>query len=150
MDIRTFDTSTSAAPPPAGVLIARVARVVRQRLERAVRPVGLNQRQLVALGYLRDHGPSAQRDLGHSLRMDASSLVCLLNELEDGGLVARRRDPADRRRGIVELSPKGAEVLGKVDEALAAIDEEILAGLDPDERATLRALLARLPAGQGI
>ena len=63
MNTRTLDPPTDGAAPPASVLIARVGRVVRQRLEQAVRPVGLHQRQLVALTYLRDHGPSAQSAL---------------------------------------------------------------------------------------
>jgi DNA-binding MarR family transcriptional regulator len=148
IDPRTLERSTNAARPlPAAVLIARVGRVVRQGMEQALEPVGLRQRQLVALGYLRDHGPSAQRALAHSLRMDASSLVCLLNELEDRSLVARRRDPADRRRGIVELSAEGERVLCRVDKSVAALDEEILTGLDDEERDALRSMLARLPAG---
>jgi DNA-binding MarR family transcriptional regulator len=134
---------------PASVLIARIARLVRSRLEAALGPSGLRQRQLVALSYLRDHGPTRQQALAQSLCMDASTLVCLLNELEDRDLVARRRDSEDRRRGILELTDHGRDALGESDAALAEIDAEILADLDQTERADLRALLGRL-SGVGL
>ena len=81
--------------------------------------------------------------------MDASSLVCLLNDLEDRDLIARRRDREDRRRGILELTDHGRATLTEIDTALAEIDAEILADLDESERAELRALLGRL-SGVGL
>jgi DNA-binding MarR family transcriptional regulator len=134
---------------PASVLIARVARLVRSRLDVALGPSELRQRQLVALSYLRDHGPARQQALAQSLCMDASSLVCLLNDLEDRDLIARRRDREDRRRGILELTEHGREALAEIDAALAEIDAEILGDLDESERADLRALLGRL-SGVGL
>ncbi len=137
-------SSGTRADLPAAVLIARVARLVRSRLDAALGPSELRQRQLVALSYLRDHGPARQQALAQSLCMDASSLVCLLNDLEDRDLIARRRDREDRRRGILELTDHGREALAASDAALAEIDTEILAGLDESERAELRSLLGRL------
>jgi DNA-binding MarR family transcriptional regulator len=134
---------------PAAVLIARIARLVRSRLEAALGPSGLRQRQLVALSYLRDHGPTRQQALAGSLCMDASTLVCLLNELEDRGLVVRRRDDKDRRRGILELTEEGGAMLAEVDAALAEIDAEILYDLDAAERTELVSLLGRL-SGVGL
>jgi len=138
----------ASAAPAASVLIARVARVVRQRLERALEPIGLRQRQLVALGYLREHGPAPQQALARSLCMDASSLVCLLNDLEDRELIVRGRDRSDRRRGVLELTEEGRRTMREIDRALERIDEDILVDLDQDERQALRALLIRLGAGE--
>jgi DNA-binding MarR family transcriptional regulator len=140
---------TSTASLPASVLIARVARLVRSRLEAALGPSELRQRELVALTYLRNHGPARQQALAQSLCMDASSLVCLLNDLEDRDLIARRRDREDRRRGILELTDHGRAVLDKVDAALGEIDAEILFDLDEAERTELCSLLGRL-SGVGL
>jgi DNA-binding MarR family transcriptional regulator len=128
------------------VLITRMARAMRKQFERAVAPLGLRARHLVALTHLKDHGPSPQQTLIEVLGLDASNLVALLNELEDANLIVRRRDRADRRRGIIELSADGEQVLIEVDLALAAVDDEILASLSADERATLNDLLARAGA----
>jgi DNA-binding MarR family transcriptional regulator len=144
---RTADDAAVALP--AAVLIARVARLVRSRLDAALGPSELRQRQLVALSYLRDHGPARQQALAQSLCMDASSLVCLLNDLEDRDLIARRRDREDRRRGILELTDHGRAALVESDAALVEIDAEILGDLDEAERAELRFLLGRL-GGVGL
>jgi DNA-binding MarR family transcriptional regulator len=138
------NSCASADELPAAVLIARVARRVRSRIRAALGPTELRQRHLVALSCLRDHGPARQQALAQSLCMDASSLVCLLNDLEDRDLIARRRDREDRRRGILELTDHGRATLTEIDAALAEIDAEILADLDESERTDLRALLGRL------
>jgi DNA-binding MarR family transcriptional regulator len=130
--------------PLATVLLARVARAVRQQFEAAVRPLGLRQRQIVALGYLRGHGPTAQQRLAEQLCMDPSSLVCLLNDLEERDLVVRQRDRSDRRRGLIALSKRGELALAAVDQALARVEDAILCELDGAERCLLRDLLARL------
>jgi DNA-binding MarR family transcriptional regulator len=135
-------------PVQATVLIARIARVVRQRFEQVLAPIGLRQRHVVALSYLRGHGPTAQQKLADRLRMDASSMVCLLNDLEESELVVRNRDRTDRRRAVVELSPQGESALSDVDQALTIVEEEMLTGLDRDERALLHALLAKLDFGE--
>ena len=145
-----------APPPPqplavpgtarSTVLITRLARAMRRRFEQAVAPLGLRARHLVALTHLKDHGPSAQQTLIEALGLDASNLVALLNELEDAGLIVRSRDRADRRRGIIELSPEGERMLMEVDRALEAVDDEILFALSSEDRAMLNDLLARAGA----
>src|SRR5580704_18121171 len=76
------EAAASAQPPAqASVLIARIARVVRQRFEQVLTPLGLSQRDVIALTYLRGHGPTPQQLLAERLRLDASSMVCLLNVL---------------------------------------------------------------------
>ena len=127
-----------------------MARAMRRRFEQAIAPLGLRARHMVALTHLNDHGPSPQQALIEALGLDASNLVALLNELEDADLIVRRRDRADRRRGIIHLSPEGERVLALVDRALEAVDDEMLAALSSDERATLNELLARAGAGGSL
>ena len=139
-----MSTVDKAVPAHATVLIARLARAVRKRFELTLSPLGLRQRHVVALSYLRGHGPTAQQTLAESLCMDASSTVCLLNELEDDDLVVRQRDRSDRRRALIELSAGGERALRQVDQALQSVEDEILADLSIEERAVLHRLLSRL------
>lgn len=136
--------SGSRAATSSSLLIAQLARGMRRRLEQAVTPLGLRPRQLLALHHLRERGPSAQQTLVELLGIDASNLVAVLNDLEDAGLIERRRDRADRRRAIIELSENGKQLLEDLDRALHHIDDEILTALTAAERATLNALLARV------
>jgi MarR family transcriptional regulator, lower aerobic nicotinate degradation pathway regulator len=103
--------------------------------------LGVRPRHVVALTVLRDRGGSSQADLAGLLQIDRTNLVGLLNELEAEGWIERRRSPEDRRRHLVELTSAGAERLSKVEFALAAIEDHVLAALDPAQRATLYDLL---------
>jgi DNA-binding MarR family transcriptional regulator len=141
-------TETSApASTTSSVLIAILARGMRDRIERALAPLGIRARHLLALNHLREHGASAQQTLLDVVGIDPSNLVGLLNELEDAGLILRRRDRSDRRRGVIELSRKGERALRAVDRALEAVDAEVLATLTPDEREQLHGLLSRAASG---
>ena len=74
----------------------------------------------------------------------SEELERLLDELEERGLVERRRDPADRRRHIVELTPDGKRALAKLRALAGRLEDEFLAQLDEGERAQLHELLVRL------
>jgi DNA-binding MarR family transcriptional regulator len=137
-------TEQRARPGAASsLLISQLARGMRRHVERAVAPLGLRPRELFALQYLRERGPSAQRALVELLGVDASNLVAVLNSLEDAGLIERRRQREDRRRAIIALSAAGETLLADLDASLLRIDDELFATLTAPERRTLGALLAR-------
>src|SRR5262249_7278043 len=75
------------------------------------------------------------------------NVVLLLNDLEDRGYVSRRRDPSDRRRHLVELTPPGRRALARAERAQEGIEDDVLRALDAEERATLWRLLTRAPYG---
>ncbi|MCW2977938.1 MAG: slyA [Actinomycetia bacterium] len=141
-------TDTAAATHQSLVLITHLARVVQRGSETALDPGGLRPRHLIALTILRDHGATTQGALGEALRLDPSNLVGLLNELEQRGLLERRRDPGDRRRHIVEISAAGRQALVRAEQALVSVQDDVLGALDDDERATLHALLLRAAGGR--
>lgn len=141
-------TRPSAQRPTASsVLIGQLARGMRRRFEDAVAPLGLRPHQLLALNHLRVRGACPQQTLIDLLGVDASNVVAVLNDLEDAGLIVRRRDRADRRRGIIEISPTGVRLVNELDRVLERVDDEVLSALTSEERATLHALLTRATAG---
>ena len=75
--------------------------------------------------------------------MDANNVVLLLNELEDSGLLIRRRDPDDRRRHRVYVTATGREALERAARAQEQIEDEVLQALSSEERAVLWQLLTR-------
>jgi DNA-binding MarR family transcriptional regulator len=124
-------------------LLDHFARVGRRAYEGAAAPGGLRPRHLVALKLLSEQGAQGQQGLADALSLDPSNVVGLLNELEERDLVVRRRDRADRRRHIVELSPTGEEELAVAYARLSRVEGELLSGLNAGERATLYELLQR-------
>jgi len=127
--------------PGAMVLLTRLAKVVYRRSD--AERLGMSLRWYVALSFLDDHDGASQQALGEALCIDANNLVLLLNELEAAEYAERRRDPLDRRRHLVHITAKGRRALDRAERAQEAVEAQVLAALDPAERATLRDLLAR-------
>ena len=100
-------------------------------------------RNMVVLAYLRDHPGASQQVMTEQLSMDSNTGVLVLNDLEDLEYVERRRDPADRRRHLVDITDGGREALEEAELAQGSIEDEILVGLNESERATFRALLVK-------
>jgi DNA-binding MarR family transcriptional regulator len=103
--------------------------------------LGMRFRQFVLLSTLRDRAPTPQQDLCETLWLDPNNCVLLLNELEAAGLAERRRDPTDRRRHVVDITPAGVRALERAERAQEGLEDQVLAALSPEERATLRRLL---------
>lgn len=127
------------------VLLTRLAKQVYRRSDEEL--LGMHLRLLMALSYVRDHDNAPQQELAEALCMDANNVVLLLNELEDLGYVARRRDPHDRRRHLVELTKEGLAALTRAEHAQETIEDDVLRALDADERAALWQLLTRALQG---
>lgn len=128
-------------------LVDHLARLGRRAADAGMSSGCLRPRHLIAIKVLGDYGPMTQHALGEALRLDPSNVVGLLNELEERGLITRRRDPADRRRHIVELSASGAGELARSDSQLRLVEDHLLKALTPAERAQLHDLLVRALGG---
>ncbi|HEY4429006.1 MAG TPA: MarR family winged helix-turn-helix transcriptional regulator [Solirubrobacteraceae bacterium] len=135
----------SGCAPGAMVLTSRLAKQFYRRGDEAL--LGMQLRHLIALAYVRDHDACPQQDLADAFCMDANNVVLLLNELEQLGYVSRLRDPDDRRRHLVQLTASGRGALERTERTQAAIENEVLQALDPEERETLRRLLTRALQG---
>jgi DNA-binding MarR family transcriptional regulator len=127
--------------PGSAVLLSRLAKQVYRRSDE--QQLGMHLRHLVGLSYVSDHDGCPQQDLADAFCMDANNVVLLLNELEQLDYVTRLRDPSDRRRHLVQITPSGRAALSEAERAQAAVENELLAALDSDERRTLRELLNR-------
>ena len=117
-------------------------RLVRQHMTQA----GVRTQHYHVLASLADDGEAAQATLADRIGFDRSDLVTLLDELEELRFLARRVDPADRRRKIVAITPAGEKQLDAMDQLIYAAEADLLEPLTAAERKTLLALLSRLSA----
>lgn len=126
------------------MLIFRLARVTGYRVAQALAALQMRTNEFAVLHHLRQAGPLSQQDLGGALGINPSNLVGLLDALEADGLVLRPRDPADRRRHLVGLTPAGQRRLVQAKRSVAQAEHDLLAPLDPNEREQLHGFLERL------
>ena len=126
-------------------LLTQLSRVVYRRATEDL--IGMKLKQLIALDHLRQNHGCLQQALGQTLMLDPNNCVILLNDLDEHGYVERRRDPEDRRRHLVEITPAGEKALAIAEAKLETLEDEVLGGLDHDERVRLHDLLTKALAG---
>jgi DNA-binding MarR family transcriptional regulator len=125
-------------------LLKRLGMELKEAYREAFEAVGASPFYYSVLAVLEESPPETQATIADSLGYDRSWLVGLLDELEEKGLIERRRDPDDRRRHLVTLLPAGKEQLAELRAISKQVEDEFLAPLDPDQRASLHALLLQL------
>lgn len=131
-------------------LAGQVAKKAEQLVGEALAHDGVRRPHFAVLTSLAEQGAASQAALGRRLWIDRSDLHAILAELERAGLVARVRDPADRRRNIVTITPVGMDALSRLDERVESAQRALLAPLSGSERRELLRLLERLAgAGEG-
>jgi MarR family transcriptional regulator for hemolysin len=87
-----------------------------------------------------------QRELAEAVGIREATLTHHLNSMDERGLITRRRDPANRRVHLVELTEAGETAFQRLRGAATAFDQRLRAGLSGDEVSQLEALLGRLAA----
>jgi MarR family transcriptional regulator for hemolysin len=87
-----------------------------------------------------------QRELAEAVGIREATLTHHLNSMDEQGLITRRRDPANRRVHLVELTEAGEATFQRLRGAATAFDQRLRAGLSGDEVSQLEALLGRLAA----
>jgi DNA-binding MarR family transcriptional regulator len=76
--------------------------------------------------------------------MDKVRVSRTVTKLLRTGHITRRTDPLDRRRAILELTPKGLGVYRQIVPRALAVEEEMLQDLSEAERAAFEAAIGKL------
>ena len=114
-------------------LVANVAREWRRAVDARLQVYGLTEATwLPLLRIARSEAPMRQNELAASLSLDGSSVVRLLDALENSGLVERCEDPVDRRAKSLALTPRGRRTVDQVERVSQDIRNLVL-GEAPDE-----------------
>jgi DNA-binding MarR family transcriptional regulator len=142
-------TSAPAAAErvPAGALLARLGQEATARFRRALQPLDLGAQEFIVLKQLQTMGLPSQAELADAVGMDYSNCATLAAGLCSRSLIDRRRDAADRRRYVLELSRPGQRLVRQADAAIAAVEDELLTPLGGDEREQLDRLLRMVADG---
>jgi DNA-binding MarR family transcriptional regulator len=128
------------------VLLKRLGFNAKQHSFDEYEKAGLSPYHHAILALLDEGVPETQAAIADSLGYDRGTLVGLLDELEEKGLVERKRDPDDRRRHLVRLTSDGKRALTRLRTLAARLEDEFLGPLDAEQREQLHALLLVLAA----
>lgn len=149
-EIETTDPSKVCLPrelvsSPMFVL-ARLGYSLKMQAIAEFDETGFSPYHYSVLALLDEGSRETQATIADALNLDRSQLVGLLDTLEERGLVERRRDPNDRRRHLVSMTPAGRRQLGSFRKLVKRVEEDVLAPLDDEEREVLHGLVLRLAA----
>jgi DNA-binding MarR family transcriptional regulator len=125
-------------------LLGQASAEARRMVGEVFAAEGVHRSQFALLAALAQFGPLSQAALSDRSGLDRSDVVRWIDDLTARGLAERTRDPADRRRNAVSLTPAGRDRLDRLDTRLAGAQDALLRPLSGPERAQLVTLLGRL------
>ena len=130
-----------------GFRLGRLARFWRARLDEKMRPHGLTQARWVVMVHLRRGGNGfKQKDLADFVGIEGPTLVHILDNLEKQRLIERRQDKSDRRGKTVHLTEEGWKLLNFLDDVVAEVRRENLAGISDSDLAHCLAVFENIEA----
>jgi len=132
--------------PPIGLTLARIAKSVSRAFDAALAEAGGSTPTWLVLIAVKTRAMGNQRELAESIGIKGATLTHHLNAMEADGLLARRRDPANRRVHVVELTDAGEQAFARLAAAAQSFDKRLRDGFTEDEIAVLERLLHRLQA----
>ena len=130
--------------PPIGLQLARAAKSVSRAFDDALAEAGGSLPVWLVLISLKSRPLGNQRELADAVGIREATLTHHLNAMDTQGLVTRRRDPANRRVHLVELTDAGEALFLRLRDAAVAFDQRLRRGLTDRDTADLEGLLLRL------
>ncbi len=135
--------------PPIGLHLNRVARTVGRAFDDALAEAGGSLPVWLVLVNLKARPESSQREIADAIGVKEATLSHHLNVMDADGLIVRRRDPANRRVHVVELTESGEAAFLRLRRAAVSFDRRLRSGMSDPEIGRLQGLLDRLAANAG-
>jgi DNA-binding MarR family transcriptional regulator len=133
-------------PPSLGFDLGVVCRSYAQSADEIIAEIPAGARGYQILATVTRTTIGSQAALAERIGVDPSTVVHLLDDLGEAGLVGRCPDPADRRNRLVVPTEKGRELNASIKTRLRRTEDQLLRGLALSEQSAFRDLLARLAA----
>lgn len=130
--------------PPIGLQLSGTAKVVSRAFNDALVAVGGSTPSWLVLMSLKRQPSMNQSELAAAVGIQGATLSHHLSSMEADGMLTRRRDPANRRVHVVELTGAGEAAFVRMREAAVSFDQRLRTGLDSDDLKHLSRMLARL------
>jgi MarR family transcriptional regulator for hemolysin len=136
-------------PAPIGLQLTQASRAVGRAFDDALATAGGSLPVWLVLLCLKTQSLASQRELAEAMGIREATLTHHLTAMESAGLISRRRAEANRRVQIVELTPAGDEMFGRLRDIAMSFDRQVRRGISADEITALADVLGRLAANAG-
>jgi MarR family transcriptional regulator, organic hydroperoxide resistance regulator len=134
-------SSSAASGGPVSNALIRVTRLHVMRIRQLLQGLGLHPGHELLLMHLWDTGAQRQTDLAAEFDTDSASMTRTVQRLERAGFVRRRPDPLDGRATLVESTPAGMALRGRVEQLWARLEADTVCDMPASqERQLLRGL----------
>jgi MarR family transcriptional regulator, transcriptional regulator for hemolysin len=137
------------ARTPIGLQLTQASRAVSRAFDDALAVAGGSLPVWLVLISLKSRSLASQRELAEVMGIREATLTHHLTSMEASGLISRRRDAANRRIQVVELTEAGEEMFGQLASVAQSFDRKLRRGISAAEVAVLDDLLGRLGANVG-
>jgi DNA-binding MarR family transcriptional regulator len=143
--VRQGTTAAARQRPRPSLLYAvkQVELIVRAHLDDLLRDSGVTALQYTALTVLARRDGLTSAELARNSFVTPQAMADLVNSLERGGFIVRRRNPDNRRQLLISLTAEGDALLARYDEPVAGIETRMLDGFDEADRERFREYLNR-------
>ncbi len=132
-----------------GFHLRRAQSVVFDKFMQSVKPEKVSPVQFGVLILIEENPGLNQSGLAGALGIERSTMVAVINVLEDRGLVRRKESTADRRSYVLSLSKRGKDLLGAVKTKVRRHERQITAALGDGEKQLLLDLLKKISGHPG-
>ncbi len=136
-------------PAPIGLRLARVSRAISRAFDDTLVEAGGSLPAWLVILNLKTRRLANQRELAEAVGIREATLTHHLNAMEVGGLITRRRDMANRRIHVVELTESGEAAFLRLRKAAVAFDQQLRGGMTDEEIASLQGALDQLAQNVG-
>lgn len=121
-----------------------VMRLIRRAFDARARKIGVTRAQWLVLTQIRRNPGINQGGLAEVLEVEPITVGRMIDRLQEGELVERRPDPADRRTWRLHLTPKADALIEQLRPLADDLFEDAFDGLSVSDRNTLFQLLDRV------
>ncbi len=138
------------AQTPVGLQLTQVARAVGRAFDEALAQAGGSLPVWQILLSMKSRRVGSQRDLAEAVGVREATLTHHLNAMEASGLITRRRDPANRRIHVVEVTEAGEAAFDRLRVAAMEFDAALREGMNQEQLAALSDSLSKLASNAGV
>ncbi len=155
----TAEVSGGTSPPASetppfgqavGFLLSQLGFETARRFGDLMSEVELEPRQFALLRSIAAQEGRSQNEVADTLRIPPSTMVSVIDYLEDRGLVERRLHPTDRRSRVLYMTSEGKKLLDRATSLAMGLETTICEGITSSEREQLLTMLMHVADNLGL